>query len=132
MMLAYTCQDQEDNALKISHYLIDFLNKWECKQCGKTQTTGDEDYVIGPDKEPYRGFCAETVKNSVALLKGIVRGSKLNIATRESILFTIDQFADRALNCCAEEALWRTCVGPLAKEVFEWRVLKVPPDPMWD
>jgi hypothetical protein len=132
LMLAYLCADQEKEAVAIADYLHDFLEQWDCESCQNIQLCSGEGFVVGPDKEPYAGWCEETVKSTSAVLKGIVRGSPLKLAARESIIFTIDKFQEQALICCARGGLWKACVGPLAQKLYEWKILDIPPDPMWD
>lgn len=132
MMLAYTCLGEENTAVKISNYLQNLLDNWKCKDCVEIQLCQDESYVIGPENEPYDGWCEETVTATAAALKGVVRGSRLNLAAKESIIFTIDKLQIQALKCCARGGLWKGCVGPLAKKLYEWKVLDLPPDPAWD
>ncbi len=132
MMLGYACTDEEAIALKISDYLQNLLDNWECKDCVEIYKCKDEEYVIGPDKQPYDGWCREVVTTTAAALKGVVRGSKLPLAAKESIIFTIDKFQGQATICCNKGGLWKACVGPLAKKLHEWKMLGVPADPMWD
>lgn len=132
MMLAYVCSNEELIALNISDHLQNLLDRRECTECYRIHTCKDEEYVIGPNKEPYDGWCREVVNTTGAALKGVVRGSPLHLAAKESIIFTIDKFQEQARNCCARGGLWKACVGPLARKLHEWKMLGVPADPMWD
>lgn len=132
VMLAYVCLDKEEEALQVSYLVQKLLDEMQCKDCGKVRLCNDDDYVIGPEQEPYDGWCEEAVSTTGAALKGVVRGARLGIAARETLVFTIDKFQQQAMKCCAKGGLWKACVGPLAKKLYEWRVLGIPPDAAWD
>ncbi len=131
LMIAYVCLGEESNAFYISEYLNYLINECNC-HANEISLCKDEDYVIGPEREPYNGWCEETVNSVGAALKGIVRAAKFNLAVKESLIFSIDKFAKLGLQCCSRGGLWKSCVGPLARKLHEWKVLGIPADPAWD
>lgn len=131
MMLAASALGDEEQALKSSQIMRQKLQKWDCNRLSEPYHK-DEEYVIGPDKAPYRGWCSETVNSTSIALKLFVQLCPLSTLVKETIVLTIDQAQSKALQCCRNGGIWKACVGPLARKLYEWKVLGVTPDPAWD
>ena len=73
MMLTYAAYlNEEDYALKISIYLENLLDDWQCENWIKIQQCKGKEFVLGPDKAPYDGWCREVVLSTAATLKGVI------------------------------------------------------------
>ena len=89
-------------------------------------------HVYGPDQEPYSGWCSQAVDSTYQLLCGLIGKSSLSFATQQSIIFTLSQVKNLAMQCCLRGGMWKGCVEPLAKKLVEWEAFGVPPNPAWD
>jgi hypothetical protein len=91
--------------------------------------------IIGPDQEPYPGWCREVVLSTGVALAQLISTLPKNAAkiALGSVIAVLEQ---KALDCCLAGGLWKACVGPLAEKFNnwnqKWKVLRIPPDPAWD
>lgn len=91
--------------------------------------------IVGPDQEPYSGWCKEVVISTGVALAQLISVLPKNAAkiALGSIIAILEQ---KALDCCEAGGLWKACVGPLAEKFNnwnqKWKVLRVPPDPAFD
>jgi hypothetical protein len=87
-------------------------------------------------KEPMsRSECAQTVRNTVAVIKGVAACIPKQII-RFAALELIHSLEKKALRCCETGGLWSACIKPLADKLHawnqKWKVFGIPPDPSWD
>lgn len=91
--------------------------------------------IVGPDQEPYPGWCKEIVISTGVALAQLICVLPKNAAkiALGSVIAILEQ---KALDCCEAGGLWKGCVGPLAEKFNnwnqKWKVLKIPPDPAYD
>jgi hypothetical protein len=108
------------------------VNNWSCVHYRPCE---GEEYAIGPDKEPYPGWCEEVVNATSLALNGMIalvpREEVRNILT-----LLVESLAKEGLRCCATGGIWKSCVGPLAKKLHiwmqKWKLFGIPPDPAWE
>jgi len=131
MMFAYAYLGYEEEALSAAQAFETSVEDIDCGEYYIYQCK-DENYVSGPDREPYDGWCEETVNSTAGTLSTLVHASRLSNGKKFAICSAIDQARIVCLGCCAKGGLWKGCVGPLCRKLVEWKALGVPADPLWD
>lgn len=135
MSISLAILNEAESVYALSPHLQNLLNSWQCDDCLQLQPCKDEEYVTGPDQEPYKGWCQDSVEKTSAALQDLicfVPKMEVQLVLRR----LIDNLEAEGLRCCARGSGWKTCVGPLAKKLSiweqKWKLLNVPPDPTWD
>jgi hypothetical protein len=105
------------------------------KEPNEENKTDGSEYVLGPDKEPYPGWCHEVVINtarSLHMMIALVPRTEVRIVLSQ----LIECLKEEGLRCCDLGGVWKGCVGPLAKKLYiwnqKWKMFEIPPDPAWD
>ena len=120
---------------KVVYRLHNLLSHWDCGNVIDVRLCKGEEYVIGPEKEPYSGWCKQTVQTTASALSDLIT-FVLRVEVQLILRKLIDGLAVEGLKCCAKGGVWKSCVGPLAKKLHiwnqKWKCFGIPPDPAWD
>jgi len=109
------------------------LNQRPIILCKSKKKHKEDDQGNGAQNNNGEGvqFCIDTVRNTVAFMKGMC-----NVIPDQGIRTTLHLFIDglgqQSIRCCTAKGFWRTCVEPMVEKINKWKIYGVPADPYWD